>query len=743
MNWITVQEVLELGVARQTLNRRIKSGVWESRLGLRRSKGNGARLREVKLESLPADLQVKWFRKFEDADEGVRGPTDGSLTTEQDDVAVELSAAGAEAEDIGKGDGLGRLTEALKRYAPDVREAFQAEALRLSSIVTKYLALDKRQVLVAPGVYDFVPEVKDLCQEAICSDPVVLAVEPRRKEAPAPTTLRLWASSFKKIGLAAFLRKAPERQKPVDRRVAVIEPAAAGEWLNSNWRKFASARKLHQAWTKQAVKNGWTIPSYGWVYRKHSQMAAIVKTFVFKGEKAYVGKYAPFVPRTVSDLTALQVLVGDHSVRDVAVMLPDGSLTRPWLTLWQDLRTGLIWGWHLDLVPSSTTIGLAYVNGVKTFGAQPLPNPETGYQSYLYTDQGKDYRCKTLTGDTLTFKEAAKIDGGLQVLCTQRNVGFMSELGIKHIMARGYNAREKAVERTHRDISAWEQNTFENEYCGKDVTSKPDRFVWSCARHAKLLKKFDGKTEWLKAESPFMTLDDYRENIAGWINEYNHTAHTRAVLSGSRVVPIEEYERLYTTRYEISEEALALLLMKAIKRKIGKNGVQMFQQHWYFMTEEMAPFKGQEIEVRFTDGDYMQIWAVLPNGQIVQAPLITPTSIISPNKRTMAEVARLKAADKKTIRDFRFLQESTYRGMSAEDRVAAQLNEEKPDKPESQRMVVNSRPQVISATRFDVRRSSGSKTPAVTQDQVERATVIEGMFGTDRPEKRIKEEWED
>lgn len=717
--WLSFEEVSNLGVTLQWVRHKVKSGEWQSRsTGIRGR--NGKEIREILLESLPHDLQMKWAQ--------MNAPE----TTEESSLTIEPDA---------------QLVAALKRYDANVRDAILAEAQRLYDIVCRYESVNPKRIKSADGKHEFVPTVHSLCDEAVCKNQIVLAVEPKRAKRPSPLTLDGWMRKAKSDGLLAFIRSAinnPSGTK--DGRKAVIS-APAVEWLNSKFRNYPSPRHLHKALRKQAKRENWIIPSESWLRRQYGKMSNVAKTIIYGSEKEYTSRYAPFVPRDYRDLDALQVLCGDHSVRDVTVLLPDGNIARPWLTVWYDLRTGLIWGWYLDLTPSSNTIGLAYVNGVQNFGAQPLSRPDENYYSYLQTDQGRDYRAKVLTGQNLEFKtksfgNAAKIEGGMNVLCTQRRVGFLDEMCLKHLMARGYNAREKSVERVFRDISDWEQNYFEAEYCGRDAKNKPDAWVRAWHRHDKLLKKFKNNPEILKSESPFIPLDDYRENLAGFITEFNHSEHKRAVLGGAKVVPVDEYNRLYTTRYDISDEALALLLMKPAKRKIGKNGIQMFQSHWYFLHPAMSEFKGEEVEIRFTDGDYSRIWVILPNAQTVEAALVTPSSILNPNKQTMETIAKQKAHERKVVRDFQFIQQSNWRGENTEDRVAQLISPEEVEQI-PQKIAVNDKPRIHNLTRFDRPKLSSSPFEKVSTEQVEKAEVVDIFSKAEKPEIKIKEEWED
>ncbi|MCA1636084.1 MAG: Mu transposase C-terminal domain-containing protein [Acidobacteria bacterium] len=69
---------------------------------------------------------------------------------------------------------------------------------------------------------------------------------------------------------------------------------------------------------------------------------------------------------------------------------------------------------------------------------------------------------------------------------------------------------------------------------------------------------------------------------------------------------------MYQTRFEIAPETLALLLMKAEQRVIRKNGIQCFQKHWFYWHDALSIYKGQSVEVRYSDGDYSRVRVVLP-----------------------------------------------------------------------------------------------------------------------------------
>jgi Mu transposase, C-terminal/Mu DNA binding, I gamma subdomain len=645
--YITISQLVEMGVMPQEIEAKISGGDWKTARPDPIEDGE----RRILLSSLPLELQTKWARA-------------NRISSSSPEILGLL----AEAENFGLADRETRITELLSLLAADERAAWLAEAVRLAKLLDRYdRTIPKRRRNATTRKLEFTAAVVNLCQEAVCHQPLILRRQPHRAEVPSPHTLERWLRDYRREGLLTFLHSITKREpEGKDKRCAEVSPGAV-TWINGNWRRFHGPRFLYRALEEEARKQNWRIPSESWLYRLWRQMPEIVKTSHRHGKGAYESKYAPYVPRDYSDLEALQVLCGDHSERDVTVLLPDNTLARPWLTLWLDLRTWLIWGWSLELIPSSVSAGLAYADGVQNFGAQPPCRAEDGYFSYVYTDRGRDYRSHHWDGKVIkVHKTAMNIDGALEFLLTEREVGILSDLQLRHLLARGRNPKEKPIERLFKDISDWERNSFK-EYCGRNAAERPEAWRKLYARHQQFVK---GQL----SASPFMTIDAYRESLAQFITRHNTTPHERPSLRSERLVPMDEFRRLYSVKYEIKPETLALLLLKPDHRIIRKGGVQCFQKHWFYFHERMSGFKGLSVEIRYSDDDYSKIWVVLPKGGPCEASLTTPTSLLKPNRKTLETVATARAHEKKIIRDYQLIQQSAIRGEETEDRVAQLVN---------------------------------------------------------------------
>lgn len=713
--YIKAEQLLVLGVSRKTIDNNVIEGKWKVRNWV---PGGEPQEAEILISSLPQELQTEWVRN--------------NLTG---DISDRISSLLSESSIRHIDEHAEKLKELLLHLPPEKRQAWLAESLRMSGIVERYSAVEpKRRRDPATGKLDFVPRIYELCNEAICTDPLITSTQRHRAKVMSPFTFDSLHRAYLREGLIAFLPK-PKKKPPTkqDKRRAAISEGAV-QWINKNWHLYRGPYPCYAKLEKEALRHGWEIPSASWFYRLWNDgIPPFIKALLLEGRGAYIAKYEPYVPRDNSDLEALQVLCGDHSERKVFVCLQNGALVRPWLTIWYDLRTGLIWGWHLSITPSSHTAGLAYADGVRNFGAQPVCRPGEGFYSYVYTDRGRDYKSHRWDGKVINVhKEAMRLDGGVEWLCVQRRVGILDELQVKHLLARARNPKEKPVERIFKDFSTWEANNFA-EYCGSDPKRRSDRLSRLYEEH----KRFErGK----RPTSPFTNFETYREHLAEFITKYNSTEHTRLALGSRKIVPIEEYRQLYTTRYEIGQDTLALLLMKSERRVIGKDGVQCFQKHWRYLNEAMSEFKGCSVEIRYSDDDYGKVFVILPNMKMCEAKLLTPSSLLNPDKETLERIRKVRANERRLAKDFELLEHSRLRGETVEDRVAQDL--QVGDGYEAEVCTDDPQPQqgsVRQLTRLDhVRPQRAAGGVAVTSAMVSEAHVDNSIF-VDAPDKRVKE----
>jgi hypothetical protein len=241
------------------------------------------------------------------------------------------------------------------------------------------------------------------------------------------------------------------------------------------------------------------------------------------------------------------------------------------------------------------------------FGAQPPSRPTDGYLSYIYANPQRDYRSHNCDGKVIAVHgQAMRLDGGLEFLRLQRKVGILNELALRQLMPRSGN---QPLQGFFRAMANWEENTF-SESCARIPNARPEQWRRLYARHERAVRD--------KAirDSPFPSLETYRQALDDFIQDYNSSPHERLTPGSDLVVPLEEYRRLYTTTFAIAPETLALLLLKSDRRVIRKNGVQCFKKHFFFFNEAMAIFKGHVTEVLFSERDQSRVWVVLPNQRI-------------------------------------------------------------------------------------------------------------------------------
>ena len=220
--WLRIEDFEPLKITRRWVQIKIKTGEWESRETGEKSR-NGKTVREVKLDSLPHDLQMK-FLQIKKAEI--------EIETDAPEAAAESSSLTTEM----------KLVAALKRYEPKLRDEFLSEAVRLSEIVASYEAINPKREKIG-GKLEFVAAVQQLCREAVCSNQIVLAVEPKRGKAVSPHTLDGWARKFSVDGLTVFLRSPGNPRTKHDNRKAKIS-APAVEFCNTKWKTFPSARAI-------------------------------------------------------------------------------------------------------------------------------------------------------------------------------------------------------------------------------------------------------------------------------------------------------------------------------------------------------------------------------------------------------------------------------------------------------------------------------------------------------------------
>ncbi len=216
-------------------------------------------------------------------------------------------------------------------------------------------------------------------------------------------------------------------------------------------------RQLERA----AAEHGWTIPSEATVRRRVREEVWVVEEILRREGMKGLERRIPAMTRDKSMLHALQVVNADFHTMDVWVKFPElDAPQRPSVVAIQDVYSGKVLAWRVDVSPSSTAVRLCFLDLFEEYG---IPDE-------VILDNGREFASKLITGGQPTryrFKVKAEDCDGL-----------LTTLGCKVHWAQPYSGRSKPIERSFRDFcdDISKCRAFAGAYTGNSPTNKPENY---------------------------------------------------------------------------------------------------------------------------------------------------------------------------------------------------------------------------------------------------------------------------
>ena len=211
---------------------------------------------------------------------------------------------------------------------------------------------------------------------------------------------------------------------------------------------------------KLAVQQGWTIPSTDAVRHRLAQEPDWLWKVGREGEKALERSY-PAVERDYSTLGIHELWESDGRRVDVWCIWPDGTIARPVLMIWRDVRTRAVLSVRGAMSENTALVLDAFGMALQRTGTAP---------ENAKIDNGRAYASKAATGGQAN-RYRFNIQPGEQP-------GVITLVGTKVIWAPPGRGQSKAIE------SFWGQFAehvdklpeFQGAYCGNGPHAKPENF---------------------------------------------------------------------------------------------------------------------------------------------------------------------------------------------------------------------------------------------------------------------------
>lgn len=238
-------------------------------------------------------------------------------------------------------------------------------------------------------------------------------------------------------------------------------------WIKSDYLRLAgpSFATCYRRAVTQAKAQGWDIlPERTMRRRLDTAVSGPTQVLARKGLDALKRLY-PAQVRDKTSLSALEVVNADFHRFDVFVRWPaapgeEPEIVRPQMVAFQDIHSGFILSWRVDVTPNSTAVMLAAGDMIETWGI-----PE-----HVLFDNGREFAAKAITGGAPNRYRFKVLEDDLP--------GLFVSLGCEIHWASPYSGQSKPIERAFRDMcdNIAKDPRFAGAWTGNRPDAKPEDY---------------------------------------------------------------------------------------------------------------------------------------------------------------------------------------------------------------------------------------------------------------------------
>ena len=315
-----------------------------------------------------------------------------------------------------------------------------------------------------------------------------------------------------------------------------------------------------------AEKRGWdTLPERTMRRRLDATVSVPMQILARKGIDAVKRMY-PVQTRDKTAMVVLEAVNADFHKFDVFVRWPApkgeaATIIRPQMVAFQDIFSGRILAWRLDVTPNSTAVMLCAGDMIETWG---IP-------AHVLLDNGREFAAKAITGGASTrYRFKVKEDD---------IPGLFTGLGCTIHWATPYSGQSKPIERAFRDMcsSIAKDPRFAGAYTGNRPDAKPENYG-----------------------SKAIDLETFLAVLGEGIEEHNTRQGRRSEVAWGRSCA-EVFDESYAVApiKKATEAQRRLWLLGAENIRADKHTGAVWFQGNEFWTDWMHQVAGQRVVIRF------------------------------------------------------------------------------------------------------------------------------------------------